>query len=321
MSVLKTRVSISEVEDFLKKHFSTDIKNIEILKGGEISQAFSFEDVAGNYVIKVRKVRKRFRKKNPFDKEIIISDVVKKYKLDILVPEIIKHGSFKEIGSEKFIYCISEKSPGTFVHLFNNEKTTLVDNNLVESLYKIHLCDITNTKGFGNWDKWGKARFRSMQEYILDVIKQQEIYTNERFSTGIFEKDLYIQGSERIKQLVKFCSPKRYLVHADYGYDNVLANKEGKITAIYDWEHSIYGDFVYDIAWIDFWGFREENTYSNLYCKKFRDSERLDFDNYDQRLLCYKLYIGMTAAGFFSESNQEDKYLQAKQRVLSLLIF
>ncbi len=321
MSILKTRVSISEIEEFLKKSFSVDIQNIEILKGGEISQAFSFMSNSNNFVIKVRKVRKRFRKADPFGKEIIISKIAIKNNTQIPIPKIIKYGLFKETKKDKFIYSIVTKAPGSFVHLFPKEKTHLVDESLVDVLVQIHSIDVSKTKGYGNWEKWNKAKFKSMQEHVLDVLERQKIHTNERYSSGIFEEDLYLQGSAKIKELVKFCSSKRHLVHADYGYDNVLADNDGNVTAVYDWEHAIFGDFVYDIAWLDFWGFRDENTYSNLYCKKYKDSNLLDFENYEERLLCYKLYIGMTAAGFFSESNQEDKYLEAKQRVLSLLIF
>lgn len=321
MSILKTRVKISEVEEFLRKNFSLDKNNIEILKGGEISQAFSFTKDSIDYVIKVRRVRKRFRKANPFSKELVLSKTLKKKDISIPIPKIVKFGVFYKNKNEKFIYSIVEKAKGKFVHLYQNDKAKNVDKSLIDMLYQIHSIDISKTKGFGNWEKWNEAPFNSMKDQILDVIERQKIFTKERFATGIFEKDLYIQGSKKIKELVKYCSSKRYLVHADYGYDNVLADDEGNITAVYDWEHSMFGDFVYDIAWLDFWGFRVENTYSNLYLQKYQNVHNLDFDSYEERLLCYKIYIGMTAAGFFSESNQEDKYLEAKQRVLSLLLF
>ena len=321
MSVLKTRVSISEVEEFLKKNFSTNIKNIEILKGGEISQAFSFEDNSESFVIKVRRLRRRFRKFNPFAKEAEIAEILSKRNPQIPIPENLEYGTFKENRRERFIYSIVKKIDGSFVHLFPKESSEIVDRNLIDLMYLIHTIDISDTKGYGNWIRWKEAKQKSMQEYILEGLEREKIYTNERFSSGIFEIELYNSGAEKIRELIGFCSPNRYLVHADYGFDNVLADKDGNITAVFDWEHSIFGDFVYDIAWLDFWGFREDDRYSNLYCEKYKNSEFLDFKNYDERLLCYKIYIGMSAAGFFSESNQEDKYLEAKQRVLSLLLF
>ncbi len=319
MSSLKTQIELAEVEEFLRKNVSADIENVEMLKGGEISQAFSIEDNSKSYIIKIRRVRKRFRKKDPFGKEISVAEILKKQDIQVPIPNIIKYGIFKEVESEKFIFCIVEKASGKFVHLFPKEKFSLIDRSLIDVLYQIHSVDISSTKGYGNWNKLNEAPLGSMRDHILDVIERQKIYTNNKFSEGIFEIDLYLQGSTRIKELVKFCSTKRYLVHADYGYDNVLADEDGNITAVYDWEHSLFGDFVYDIAWLDFWRFRDENTYSQLYYEKYKDSNKIDFKNYKERLLCYKLYIGMTAAGFFSESNQKDKYLEAKQLILELL--
>ena len=321
MSILKTRVSISEVENFLKKDFGVNIKNIEILKGGEISQAFSFDNESESYVIKIRNVKKRFRKFNPFVKEKTISEILSTRNPLIPIPENVVYGTFKETKKEKFIYSIVKKVKGDFVHLFPQEKFNSVDCNLIDLLYLIHTTDIADTRGFGNWEEWKNARYKSMQEHILEGLEREKIYTNERFSTGIFEIELYNEGSDKIRELLKFCSSYRFLVHADYGYDNVLADSEGNITAVFDWEHSIFGDFVYDIAWLDFWGFREEDTYSKLYYEKYKGSDLLDFENYEERLLCYKIYVGMSAAGFFSETNQEDKYLEAKQRLLSLLLF
>ena len=319
MSSLKTKIDETEVEEFLRINFSEDIKSVEILKGGEISQAFSFSESSSQFVIKVRKIRKRFRKDDPFGKEITVAKIMKEQELIVPIPRTVKYGVLKEINSEKYIFSIIEKAPGNFIHLFPSEKALLVDNPLIENLHQIHLVDISKTQGYGNWQEWKEAPFNSMREHIVDVIERQKIYTNKKFSSGIFEIDLYTKGSKKLRDLSRFCSPERRLVHADYGYDNVLSDDKGNITAVYDWEHSLFGDFVYDIAWLDFWRFRPENTYSNLYYEKYKDSERLDFKNYTERLHCYRLYIGMTAAGFFSESNQKDKYLEAKQLILDLL--
>ena len=245
--------------------------------------------------------------------------VVEESKLQIPIPKVIEHGIFKESKQDKFIYSIVEKASGEFVHLAFEEIRQRVDEALIDVLYHIHSIDISETQGYGNWDEWSKAKNQSMGEHILDVIEKQKVFTNERLSNGIFEKELYERGKTKITELVEYCPSKRWLVHADYGYDNVLADKEGNITAVYDWEHSLFGDFVYDIAWLDFWEFRGKNAYSKIYREKYGSSKKLDFENYEERFLCYKLYIGMTAAGFFSESNQRDKYLEAKTKILNLL--
>ena len=164
MCSLKTQIEISKVEDFLRKNFSVDIKNMEILKGGEISQAFSFNDSSGSYVIKVRKVRKRFRKADPFRKEITVSDIVKKEEVHVPIPKIVRHGIFKECKNEKFIYSIAEMALGSFVHLFPKEKSLLVDGPLIDVLHNIHSIDISKTEGYGDWQEWNKAKAAKPQQ-------------------------------------------------------------------------------------------------------------------------------------------------------------
>ena len=87
MSVLKTKINIAEVEEFLRANFSTDIVNVQKLKGGEISQAFSFEDSKNSYVIKIRKVKKEFTKMNPFEKERLIYEILKERNPQVPIPK------------------------------------------------------------------------------------------------------------------------------------------------------------------------------------------------------------------------------------------
>jgi hygromycin-B 4-O-kinase len=42
------------------------------------------------------------------------------------------------------------------------------------------------------------------------------------------------------------------LVHCDLINRNVLVN-EDRISAVFDWGCSIYGDHLYDLAWFEFW--------------------------------------------------------------------
>ncbi len=319
MSKAKTSIEIGDVRQFLTENFSSEIKNLEFLKGGELSQVFSFDDEKGSYVIKIRKTKASTTGKNPFQKELLAYEYVKSRDNTIPIPNIVEKGIFGFEKKRRILYCIVEKATGVNSHLFPQERSEKADDNLARMLHNIHSIEISKTRGYGNWSNLQEAKLDSMSEHILDVIEGLRIYTNKRFSTGIFEKDLYIKGSKRIQELVQFCSKHRYLVHGDYGYDNVLVDINGDISAVFDWEHSLFGDFAYDIAWLDFWQIREENHYAKLYKKMFEDDKKIDFENYDYRLLCYKIFIGMTAAGFFSNSNQVEKYLEAKKRILELL--
>ena len=319
MSKAKTSIEIGDVRHFLTKNFSSQIKNLEFLKGGELSQAFSFECEKGDFVIKIRKTRTNALVQDPFQKELLAFRFIKSRDKTIPIPKIVIKGIFSNQNGNKLIYCIAEKTQGSFVVHFSPMKYKLIDVSLIEMLHKIHSVNISDTDGYGNWTSLRGTRFNSMQAYVLQDIERQKAYTDEGISTALFEKELYFQITKKIQELIQYCSGHRYLIHGDYGFDNVLADANCKITAVFDWEHSLFGDFVYDLAWLDFWCIRDENHYSKIYLRLFESDKNLDFNNYEERVLCFKLYIGIIATAFFSGTGQKNQYLEAKKRILELL--
>jgi aminoglycoside phosphotransferase (APT) family kinase protein len=47
------------------------------------------------------------------------------------------------------------------------------------------------------------------------------------------------------------CPEERRFLHGDDGFGNVLA-RDGEVTAVLDWLDAKDGDFVDDVAWLDF---------------------------------------------------------------------
>ena len=279
VSKVKTRIGLNEVKQFLVENFSEKSNNLEPLKGGEVSQAFSFEDQKQSYIIKIRKIRKIHAKRKPFEKELNAYKSITSRDKSIPIPKIIQKGVYLEEEGEKYIYCITEKAGGSFVHLFPQEKQRLVDVLLIKMLYKIHSIDISTTSNYGHWEHFDKGNYSSWKEFILGEIEEPNPFIEEARKGGE-EVDFLDQAMRRIRELLSFCTEKRYLVHADYGHDNTLADEAGNITAVFDWEHSLFGDFVYDIAWLDFWRFREEGAYAKIYQELYQNAKNVDFANH-----------------------------------------
>ena len=318
MSKVKTVVELEEIEKFLKNNRSPTIKNIQILKGGEISQAFSFEDENKKFILKVRKVRKIHARREPFQKELNAREYIFQRDNNIPIPKVLQLGTYSEKEENRHIYCIVEKMEGSFVHLLPPKKHSIVDTALIQILQRIHCIDISKTSNYGHWESFDLATSNSWKEFILSQINKHKIFKKESIKQGEYNIDFLQEAIKKVTKLLKFCSEKRYLVHADYGYDNVLANSEGCITAVFDWEHSLFGDFAYDIAWLDFWKFREERTYEKLYKDVDQNLCPLDFSYYDERIRCYKMYIGIMAVSYFIDSDQRESFLSTKKIVESL---
>ena len=96
------------------------------------------------------------------------------------------------------------------------------------------------------------------------------------------------------------CPEGRHLVHSDLLNYNVLVDDQ-RIAAVLDWGSSLYGAFLYDLAWFAFWS------------PWYPAWERIDFalearDHYaatgvavprfDERLRCYQVHIGLGAQAY-----------------------
>jgi aminoglycoside phosphotransferase (APT) family kinase protein len=65
--------------------------------------------------------------------------------------------------------------------------------------------------------------------------------------TGPFDR-----GYARLAELAEGLPDKRHIIHGDLLNRNVLVQGE-RITAVIDWRNALYGDRLYDAAWLIFW--------------------------------------------------------------------
>ena len=300
MSTFKTKIDQELVTTFLKEKFDNTITQIEFLKGGESSQAFAFQSKGEGFVIRVNSNEQNFEK----DKYVAEHFASKQ----IPAPRIIEIGKF----DEKLFYAISEKALGATVDNFSESEYQKILPEMLSILDAIHAVDIHDTTGYGKWSQNnGQGEDDSWKEAVLSV--NMYVKDGNLFKTSFLEKDIWDTVYSEIERLVEFCPEERYLIHSDYGGDNVVSDGE-KVTGVLDWASSRYGDFIYDIAWLSFWPVKNDpqKVVENIYRNK-------GIQDFEERLLCYKLRIGLGSLSFYAYSEQKDKYDSIKERTLSLL--
>jgi hypothetical protein len=89
--------------------------------------------------------------------------------------------------------------------------------------------------------------------------------------------------------LAKHCPEERYLVHGDFGSNNVLTDGRS-ITAVLDWDEAKYGDPLFDVATAYFWSswldcMAAQAAYYNACLSAI--------PGYQERIVCYQLRIGL----------------------------
>lgn len=303
MSPLKTKVNEDEVLTLLKRSFGNKITSVAFIKGGETSQAFSFKSGDRELVIRINSKTYSFEK-DKFAYEHFATS-------SIPIPRLLKIDKF----NEKYSYAISEKASGRDLDNFDDETHKKLLPQLISVLDSIHEAKIDPTGKFGYWNEDGNAKFESWKAFILDY--EDEVYSNwdNLYRKTILEKDVVDQAIKMISGLVHFLPEERFLVHGDYGFNNVVSDGN-KITGVLDWGESKYGDFLYDVAWLEF--FSSSIKYGDIF-KEHYASVGTEIQNYDERLLCYQLHLGIGSLGFFALSEQKHHYIFQKNKLLSLL--
>ncbi len=298
MSTVKTKINKDLVLTFLNENFDASITDIEFIAGGESSQAFSFQSEKGDFVIRIN------GDKNSFEKDEYAFNTFASEKIPI--PKIIRIGQI----NEKYYFAISTTAEGKIINELSEEEYQETFPDLLRVLDAIHAIDITEYPGYGKWNLNGIGKFQSWRDCVLSI--NEYPVKDNLFEVSFLERDVWDKIYTQIQGLVKFCPKERWLVHGDYGHNNALSDGR-KITGVLDWAESVYGDFVYDIAWLSFWNSKEHAKQIDAhYSQK-------EIPNFAERLLCYKLCIGLGSLSFFAYSQQKNKYDSTKIRILNLL--
>jgi hygromycin-B 4-O-kinase len=135
------------------------------------------------------------------------------------------------------------------------------------------------------------------------------------FAETFLEREVFDQIYRHMLRLLDFCPEERYLVHGSLSLANMLA-LPGKLTAILDWLDARYGDFVYDIAILDYWtpALRLREHFQQFYRQR-----NVSVPAYDERILCYQCYVTLGAMRFYAKSGQQQSYEYVRGYMLAKL--
>ena len=113
----------------------------------------------------------------------------------------------------------------------------------------------------------------------------------------------------------------RCLVHNDLLNRNALA-ADGRVSSVFDWGCSIYGDFVYELATIVFWSpwhpVIEQSDMLSRALDHYVDMG-LDVPNFDARLRCCALHIGLVHIAYNAFLGDFDTLRSTERRMDAFL--
>ena len=297
MEDVKPEVTQEIIVSLLKETFAQPILELTPLQGGLVAQTLSFKAGDGEYILRFM----TGKMDASYQKEAFIYQNFASP--EIMIPPVIKVGS---IGG--LFYCISKKMPGRGLKSMSVDEYNQILPEVIKIAHAVHTTDVTHWKGYGWIGDDGNGLFPSWKKFIAHANEEERAEGflgkwHVLFDTTFLNRARFDEYYGRMIPLLEACPEDRYLLHGGYGYDNMLA-QDGKVTAVLDWE-AMYGDFAYDIAWIDFWprGVDHVELFRRHYTEK-----GMPLGNYRERIACYKHYMGLDAMKFFAKTNNREAY-------------
>jgi hygromycin-B 4-O-kinase len=291
------------VTNFLRSYFDCRISNVEQLGAGMFSQAFSFNLEQQEFVIRLNRYIEDFQKD---------SFAYQHFSSKLPIPKMIKCDRY----DRNYYFAITERCAGNTLTTFNTIEVVRVVSNLFEILYELQSFDTSQYSGWGLTDASGNGLFPSWEEYLLSFYNQKFPFTWKQLcDRTCMEREVYKIYFSTIQEHLPFCQTNKYWVHGDFGFENVISRGK-KITGVLDWAESRLGDFVYDLAYLEFWS--NNVPYKQLW-QNWATSKKLSMDRFELRMNCYMIHIGLASLAIAAIQDDFEDYTQVKTRMETIL--
>ncbi len=288
----KPIISKQDTANFLRDKLNFNILNLTPLSGGEWSQALFFIHNNKKYVLRWSKSSEGFEK----DSKAYFFNCN-----NMPIPKIIDTGDHLGV-----YYAVSEFAEGRPVEELSSPEFEEISQPLIQLLSALRDADISNSVGYGGWDKYGKGAHDSWKKYLLNVKNDSENNLAGGWWDNLNKSSIGTKNFDQLyfkfKSLVNKCPESRELIHSDLLNKNLLVSNS-KISAVIDWQCSLYGDSLYEIAWF---------AYNTLWHPQIRTTGFLEkalieykssssnLSNIEERMLCYQIHIGLGSIAYNS---------------------
>lgn len=300
MADFKPLVDEAKVAALLREELGAEVRDLRVLKGGQLSQAFGFGTDGGEFVVRFNKNPVGFLR-DRYAAEHFASPVLP-------IPRFLASGELDGLA-----FAITDFVPGGHLHIRAPAEYLRLLPQALDALDSLHRVDPGEVEGYDYWREPGRGQSATWRGYLEAVMEEETegffAGWHRLFSESFLERDVYEALYRRMLALMAACPEGRWILHGDFGFDNVLADGE-RITGVIDWSDLAYGDFVYDLARIDL--FSANPTVSGL----LRERYAATTPGYAERLACYQCWISLNGMRFYALADNRAAYGWAKQQAV-----
>ncbi len=301
-----------EVQAFIDDRFGDRASEVTPLSGGDWSQAYALT-LDGTRVVA------RFgRHGEDYEKDRVASGWASD---ELPIPTVLELDE-----TEAGFFALSSRARGEFLDELHGDQIRAVLPGLFRAMDAIRDIDVSTSEGYGNWKSDGNGRQGTWQEALLHKFEGdppthrthgwRAALEHSPGGTGDFDAAL-----NALEQLAERMPARRHVIHNDLLNHNVLVRGDS-ISAVLDWGNSMYGDYLYDAAWL-------------LYCQpRYTSWPELDLagelrrhweaggsapDDLEARLLCYQIHVGLDAQSYAAYKGNWDQLRLNTEQTMELV--
>ncbi|TAJ19488.1 MAG: aminoglycoside phosphotransferase family protein [Dehalococcoidia bacterium] len=304
-------VDIAEVDQFLRTHLGDGVTDVQSLRDGAWSRAFSFR-ISGQ-----ARVARFSATADDFEKDRVAA---KYASADLPIPRIF------DISRAPGGFCaVSERAFGDSLDDLDGERMRRVLPSLFATLDAARAVDLSTASGYGWWDASGNAPHATWAAALLATADPANATKIPGWRAALDQSPTgsaaFVETYARLEQLVEMVPNTRYLVHSDMLNHNVLVEGD-HVSAVLDWGNAMAGDFLYDIALIDFWSpwYSAWNGISiQQEAARHYAAIGLDVPRYAERIRCYQVHIGLDHLAYNAFMGRWDELDRVARHTLAVV--
>lgn len=297
----------ADVQRFITAYYGARASEPRLLGAGEWSQAFAFTLDGRDAVIRFGHHVEDFLK----DRAMAAYGSA-----ELPIPAV------RQIGrAADGYFAVSERAVGQLMDDLDSAGMRAALPSLLRALDTLRALDPPGG-GYGGWAPDGTAAAASWPQTLLAVGQEtarvpgwQATLAASPVGTSPFR-----QAYDRLQELVAGLPQSRHIIHGDLANRNVLV-QDAKITAVIDWGNALYGDFLYDAAWLIYWwpwfpAWQAIDIRQELH-RHWAQHDGIPVDA-EHRLLTYLVHIGLDAMCYSAFKQRWDDLARTADQVLEL---
>ena len=302
----------AELQDFIRRRYGDRASDLERVGAGEWSQAYAGSLDGEQVVVRFGAHGEDFAKDR----------LMAAYRSDVLpIPEVLDLGE-----APGGFFVVARRAYGHFLDDLDEAGMRAALPALLRALDVTRAIDVSATSGFGGWRPTDRtAPYPTWRTALLSGLEDRPGGRTHGWRAALeaspTRAGMFDEGVQALRSLVSACPDRREIIHGDLLNRNVLVSGE-RVSAVLDWGNSMYGDGLYDLAWLLYWwswypAWRDIDI-AGIIAAHLHTRQKVGPD-IERRLRCYQVHIGLDAQAYNAFTRRFDELAANGKKTLALL--